>query len=91
MSRQLLELGQLEQAAERRALLRHGRRPLAPRVQDLDRPLDRPEERARVDLRQRIERELERRDGAEVPAAAAERPEQIGLALGIRADEPPVG
>src|SRR5204863_9189807 len=52
----------------------------APGAQDLARLSERVDDEARIDLRaDRMEGELERRDDAEVAAAAAQRPEQLGL------------
>ncbi len=51
------------------------------------RPLDREPEDARVDLGDRQEVELDRGDDAEGAAAAAERPEEVGLVLRVGADE----
>ena len=59
--------------------------PLAPRVQHLGGALAREEEDAGVDLRDRVELELERGDDAEVAAAAAERPEQLRLVVAVDA------
>ena len=55
--------------------------PLAPGVQHLGGALDGEEQHAGVDLAHRVEPELERGDDAEVAAAAAQRPEQLGLVL----------
>ena len=63
----------------------------APRRQDLGGALDRPEQGARVDLGDRHEPELQRRDRAQVPGAAAEPPEQLRLRVAVRVDERPVG
>ena len=41
------------------------------------------EKRPGVELGDRIEVELERRDNAEVAAAAAQRPKQLGLVVAI--------
>ena len=49
------------------------------------------EEDAGVDLRDRVERELHRRDDAEAAAAAADRPEELGLVVAVGADEASVG
>ena len=54
------------------------------RLEHLARALPRPDQRAREHARGRVERELERGHRAEAPAAAAQRPEQLGLALGGR-------
>ena len=48
------------------------------------------EQRAAVDVRDRMEPELERRDDAEVPAAAAERPEQVLVLALARHERAPV-
>ena len=50
-----------------------------------------PDHEAGVDLGQRVEAELERGDDAEVAAAAAQRPEQLGVVVGVGADELAVG
>ena len=53
---------------------------VAPRAQHLARLRERIDDEAGVELgADRMERELERRDDAEVAAAAAQRPEQLGL------------
>ena len=52
--------------------------------------LQRPEERARVHLCDRVEGELERRDDREAAPAAAQGPEQVVLALGVGVDDPAV-
>jgi hypothetical protein len=44
-----------------------------------------------VDVADRVEVELERRDHSGADAAAAQRPEQLGLVLGVRAHEAPLG
>ena len=54
-----------------------------PDVEDLRRPLDRPEEAAGIDLGQLEQLALERHDRGEVAPAAANRPEQVGLVLGV--------
>ena len=56
---------------------------VGPRLQDLLRALEREEERAGDDLGDREEAELERGDDAEVAAAAAKGPEQLGVVLGV--------
>ena len=50
-----------------------------------------PQHHAGVDLAERVEAELERRDDAEVPAAAAQRPEQLGVVLRVRAHQLSLG
>ena len=47
--------------------------------------LDRPERRAADDGADLVQAEQERRDDAEVAAAAADRPEQVGVLVGARA------
>ena len=59
-------------------------------MEDLSGPLQRPEERARVHLCDRVEGELERRDDRKAASAAAQGPEQVVLALGVGADYPAV-
>ena len=54
-------------------------RPLAPGVEDLLGALPRPRHRARGQRLDRVELELHRGHDAEVPAAAAQRAEQLGL------------
>lgn len=63
---------------------------LAIRPEDRARVLGGEEQRPAVDVRERVQAKLERRDDAEVPAAAAERPEQI-LVLALARDERPIG
>ncbi len=65
--------------------------PVAPGLKHLTGPLDRPEHRAGVQFWLLVERDLERGHDAEVAAAAANGPEQVGLVLAVGADEPPVG
>jgi hypothetical protein len=60
-------------------------------VKDLRRALDRPEHRARVELGHRIERDLHRGDDPEAAAAAAQRPEEVGVVVGVDAAQAPVG
>jgi hypothetical protein len=79
---------ELQEAANRRHLIRDGVDPAPPRAQHLGAPLQREEEDARVDLADRVERELERRDDAERAAAAAQSPEEVGVLLRIGANEP---
>ena len=67
------------QPADRGHLVGRGRGPLVPGVEDLARPLDREEERPGEDLRDRQQLELQRGDDAEVPAAAAQGPEELGV------------
>ena len=61
-------------------------------TEHLRRDVHRPHEEAGEDLRtERVERELERRDDPEVPAAAAQTPEQVGILVGARDEELAVG
>ena len=85
------DIRQLEHAAQRFARVGHGFDPFPPGLEDLRRPLDRPEQRPGIDLGDREQLELDRGDGADVPAATTEGPEQLGLGLAVRPDEPPVG
>ena len=86
----VLERWELEQPPDRGHLLGHARNPLAPGVQDLGGAIEREEENARVDLADGEQVELERRDDAEVAAAAAQRPEQLGLVVAIGPQEPAI-
>ena len=63
----------------------------APGVQHLGRALEREEHRSGVELVDRVDGELDRGHDAEVAAAAAQRPEQVGVVLGVRAHEAAVG
>ena len=65
--------------------------PLAPGVQHLGRALEREEHDAGVDLADREQVELERGDDAEVAAAAAQRPEELGLVVAVDAAQLAVG
>ena len=71
----------------RHELVGERRQQLPPRVQHVARALEREEQRARVELRVGVDLELDRGDDAEVAVAAAQRPEQVGLVDGVRADE----
>ena len=54
-------------------------------AQDVGRVLGRPEDRSGHDSRAEwVQREPERADDAEVPAAASQRPEQVGVVVGRR-------
>ena len=57
----------------------------APGLEDLGRALEGEEEDAGVDLGNRVEGELDGGDDAEAPAAAADRPEEIGLVVPVGA------
>jgi hypothetical protein len=60
-------------------------------VQDLDDAVDREEHRAGVQLADRLHLELHRGHDAVVPAAPAQCPEELGLVVGVGADQPAVG
>ena len=79
----LLEGREVHHPADRGHLLRRARGPLVPGVEDLGGALDREEEGAGVDLGDRQQVELQRGDQAEIAAAAAQRPEQLRVALGV--------
>ena len=87
----LVDRRELEDPPDRGDLVGHRPDPVPPGVEHLGRPLPREEQRSRVDLRDRVEAELERGHDAEVAAAAAERPEELGLVVGVHAAERAVG
>jgi hypothetical protein len=60
-------------------------------VQHLAGALPRPQHHPGVDAGQRDELELDRGDRGERAAAAAQRPEEVGLGAAVGADEAPVG
>ena len=60
--------------------------PAAVAVENVGAALDREDEPAGVDLGERVEVELDRGDHAEAPAAAAQRPEHVGVALAVGTD-----
>ena len=68
-----------------------GQRPLAPGVHDLGGALPRPPHRAGVELGHGVEGDLHRGHDAEAAAAAAQRPEQVRVVVGVDAAQPPVG
>ena len=84
-------VGQLQQAAERLARVRDRLDPAAPGVEDLGRALDRPEQRPGVELGDRDQVQLDRGHRGDVPAPAAQRPEQLGLGVAVDAQPPAVG
>ena len=59
-------------------------RQLVPGAEHLAGALPRPQQHARVHLGDRVEAELQRRDRREAAAAAAQRPEELGLRLARR-------
>ncbi len=71
-------------------LVRQARHPVAPRVEDVRRPLPRPGQHAGIKLWHGVHLQLQRGHNAEVPAAAAQRPEELGLVLVVGAHELPV-
>ena len=66
-------------------LARRGGQELAVGREHLGALLDRPERRAADDRADLVQPEEERRDDAEVAAAAADRPEEVGVLVGARA------
>ena len=72
-------------------LLRHRVGPLGPPGQHAPRLLPGPDEPAGVQRLDRVEAELQRRDDAEVAAAPAEGPEEVGLGVRVGADGLAVG
>jgi hypothetical protein len=56
-------------------------------VQDLGGTLEREEQRAGVQVLDLVDAELDGGHDAEVPAAAAQRPEQVRMVIRVRADE----
>jgi len=89
--REEVDVGKLEHPADRLAFVRDRVDPRAPGVQDVRRPLDRPEEAAGVDLGVWVQGELQCGDGSEVAAAPADRPEEVRLVVRVHAEVPPVG
>ena len=75
--------GEREEAVQ---LPGRGRQELAVGREHLCAELGRPERRAADDGADLVQPEEERGDDAEVPAAAPERPEQVGVLVGARAD-----
>ncbi len=64
---------------------------VAPERHQLGRLFERPENRSAVHRADRVQPEEERGDDAEVAAAAAHRPEQVGVLIRIGGDEAAVG
>jgi len=83
--RKLGERRQVEHASDRGQLLGHPGRLLRPAMEYLRGALQREEQRPRVDLADRQELELDGCDRPEAAAAAAQGPEQVGLAVGVDA------
>ena len=81
------DVGELDQRGPRHHLLGQVRRDRVPRREDLGGPLVREEHRAGVQLGDRVDLELDRGDDAEVAVAAAQRPEQVRLVLGVDAPD----
>jgi hypothetical protein len=63
----------------------------ATRVQDVGRALPWPGHHPGVELRHRVELELERRHHPEASADTAQRPEETGLVLSVHAQVPSIG
>ena len=81
-------VGRREDRAGQRELRRRGVHDVAEARQHLGGPLELEERDAAEHLgRQRMERELERRHDAEGAAAAAQRPQQVGVLVGGRAHD----
>ena len=72
-------------------VLRRAENELAVGLHHLRGLLERPERRPRVHRSHRMRAELERRDDAEVAAAAAQRPEQVGVLRLVCRDDAAVG
>ena len=87
----LLERRHVEDAADGGHLVGQRRDDAAPRLQDLLGTLLREHEHARVHLAQGMEAELDRGHHAEVAAAAAQRPEQVGIVVAVDPTEVAVG
>jgi hypothetical protein len=84
--------GRRHQRDEAGDVVRRRRRPVAEEAQHRPGVGGRVEDRPRVHGRpHRVERQLERRDDPEVPAAAAEAPEELGVLRLGGPDDPPVG
>ena len=83
---ELRERRQADHASHRGRGLGRLRGPGVPRVQHLRRALPGEEQRPGVELGHGHEAELERRHDAEVAATALQRPQQVGLVIGVRAD-----
>ncbi len=81
----------LEQPGDGRHLLGGVLRPLSPGAEHLGRTVDRPDQPPRVRLRERVEGDLELGHDPEAAAAAAQRPEQLGVRLGVGVDDLAVG
>jgi hypothetical protein len=81
-----------DQRREERQVLRRRDHQLTARPQRVAGVLPREDEHPADDHRaDAVRAELEARDGGEVAAAAAQRPEQVGALVRARADQPPVG
>src|SRR3954447_2049234 len=83
--------GDLEQSRGRRDRVGRRAAPLDVALEHLGRVLPRPEHRAGIDLRRGVQDELDRGHDAEAAAAAAQRPEQLGLVVAVAAHEAAVG
>ena len=82
---------EVQQRCPRHQLVGQRRLQGAPRVQHLAGELEREEQRAGVQLIDRVHGELDRRHDPVVATAAAQRPEQVGVMLGVGANELAVG
>ena len=81
----------VEDAGDRRDLVRHRVHPGTPGPQHLGGPFDGPGHRARVQLRCLEQLDLHRGHDAEAASAAPHRPEQLGLGVMVGPHEPAVG
>ena len=82
----VLERREVQDAPDRGGLVGHRAHPLAPGAQDLGGALDGEGEHPGVELVDRVELELDGGDDAEVAAAAAHGPEEVGLVVGVGDD-----
>jgi hypothetical protein len=81
----------LDQARARADLVGRGAGPLDPGLEDLGAALPRPQHHPGVDRRVRVQLDLDGGHDAVVAAAAAQRPEQVGVVVVGGADERAVG
>ena len=79
----------LQQAPDRGDLLGSVARPLGPGAEHLLGTRGRPDEPAGVELRHRVEGDLDLGDDAEAAPAAAQGPEEVGVRLVVGADDVP--
>ena len=87
----LLEGRELHDPPDRGRLFRRRRQPLSPGFEHLRGPLPRERKHPGVEGVDRVEVELDCGDRGEAAAAAAQRPEEVGLAVAVGANAAPVG